>query len=289
MSIKVYKPTTQTRRHTVLVNYRKDLTKRKPEKSLTLRLKNRAGRSYGKVSVRHKGGRSGRQYRVIDFKRSKRDIPARVESIEYDPYRSAFIALVLYKDGERAYIIHPEGLRVGDEIVAGDEVETKVGNATMVKNIPSGTFVHNIELHPGKGAKMVRAAGQAAQIQGGDKGYIQLKMPSGEIRLVLGENYATIGRVGNVDHSNVKYGKAGRKRKMGIRPTVRGMAMAGNQHPHGGGESKGVMGGRAAKGGKDIWGHRKGVKTRKKKKRTNRYIIQRKISKSRPKVKKINK
>jgi len=280
MGLKTFKPTTPSLRGTVLTD-NSSLSKKKPEKRLTKNIPYKAGRNKGRISVRHKGGREKRLYRKIDFKRDKRDIPAIVEAIEYDPNRSANIALLKYSDGERRYIIAPKGLRVGAEINAGSDVPFKVGNATMLKNFPSGTKVHCIELHKGHGGTFCRSAGNAATVMGGDDQFIQLRLPSGEIRLVHSENYATIGEVGNSDHSNVKLGKAGRKRRKGIRPTVRGQAMGANDHPHGGGESKHKVGGQR----KDIYGHRTDKKTRKNK-RTNRMIIRRRTSKRRKEVRK---
>jgi len=284
MALKTFKPTTPTRRHTVIVD-RSDLTKKKPEKSLLKTLKKRAGRNNtGKITVRHQQGGNKKRYRMIDFKRDKYDVPATIVSIEYDPNRSANIALLNYKDGEKRYILAPKGLIVGDKVFSGEKVEVRVGNSAPLKNIPSGLMVHNIELTRGKGGALCRGAGVSAQIQGGAEGYIQLKMPSGEIRLVNENNYATIGEVGNEDHSNQKLGKAGRKRGMGWRPSVRGMAMHAKQHPHGGGEGKGQVGGQS----KDIWGNRRGIKTRKNK-RTNKFIIKRRTTRRRPNVKNLNK
>lgn len=286
MALKILKPTTSTRRHTVLVDYSKDLTKgKKVEKRLTRKLKNRAGRNAnGRITVYHRGGRVKRMYRVIDFSRDKYDVPGKVESIEYDPNRTSNIALVKYVDGARRYILAPDGLKEGDEVMSGEKAVIKVGNALPLKKIPSGMFVHNIEMVKGKGGIIGRAAGAAIQIQGGSKGYVQLKMPSGEIRLIREENYATIGTVGNHDHKNVKLGKAGRKRKMGIRPTVRGVAMSGGKHPHGDGQGKG---GRHGTGGpaKDRWGNKQGTRTRKNLS-TNKYIVTRRPNKKGRKSKK---
>lgn len=285
--LKVYKPTTQTRRHTILVDTSKLDTPKKPKK-LTSSLKGATGRnSRGVITVRHKGGRQRRQYRKIDFLRDKHNVPAVVESIEYDPNRTSNIALLKYADGERRYILAAKGMRVGQKVMSGEkEIPVRPGNAMPLKNIPAGTFVHNVELTPGKGGILGRSAGIAIQIQGGDKKYIQLKMPSGEIRLVREENFATIGEVGNEDHQNVKLGKAGRKRKMGIRPTVRGTAQS-ETHPHAGGQGKG---GRHGPGGpaKTPWGKKQGTKTRKNR-RTTKYIIKRRTSKRRPQVKKTGK
>ena len=282
MALKTHKPTTPSRRHTVLLD-RKELTKKKPEKSLLAYVPYKAGRNKGRVSVRHKGGRVKRMYRIIDFKRDKRDVQAVVEALEYDPYRSANIALLKYKDGERRYILAPGSLKVGQEVVSGDEAPIKIGNATKLDRIASGLKIHNIELKRGAGGQLCRSAGNSAQVMGGDKGYVQLRMPSGEIRLVSGNCYATIGEVGNIDHSNVKLGKAGRKRYKGIRPTVRGQVMGANDHPHGGGEAKHRVGGQR----KNIYGKRTDVKTRKNK-RTNRLIVKRKTTKRRKFVKKLS-
>lgn len=278
MAVKKLKPTTSTRRHTVLVDYSKRLTKgKKAEKKLTRNLKKNAGRNTsGSISVRHRGGRVKRKYRDIDFKRDKHDVPAVVEAIEYDPNRTSNIALLKYADGERRYILCPEKLNEGDEVMAGEKAPIKPGNALPLKKIPSGTFVHNIEMKPGQGGIIGRAAGAAIQIQGGAKGYIQLKMPSGEVRLVKETCYATIGNVGNLDHKNEKVGKAGRNRRRGIRPTTRGVAMSGGKHPHGDGQGKG---GRHGTGGpaKDPWGNRLGKRTRKNK-QTDKYIVKRRTS-----------
>lgn len=285
--IKAYKPTTQTRRHTALVDYSK-LDKPSKPKKLTKSLKGSTGRNNrGVITVRHKGGRKKRQYRVIDFNRDKHDVPAVVESIEYDPNRTANIALLKYADGERRYILAAKGMKVGQEVLSGmKDVPIRSGNAMPLKSIPAGTFVHNVELNPGRGAKLGRSAGMSIQIQGGDKKYIQLKMPSGEIRLVREECMATLGEVSNDEHQNVKLGKAGRKRHMGIRPTVRGTAQS-ESHPHAGGQGKG---GRHGPGGpaKTPWGKKQGTKTRKNK-RTDKYIVRRRSSKRRPKVKKTKK
>ncbi len=285
--LKKFKPTTPTRRHTVLVDTR-SLDKPTKVKKLLKVLKGSTGRnSSGRLTVRHKGGRPKRQYRIIDFKRDKYDIPAVVESIEYDPNRSANIALLKYADGERRYILAPKGLKVGQKIVSGEKnVPIVVGNAMPLKNIPSGMMVHNVELNRGQGGKLGRSAGIGIQIQGGDKHYVQLKMPSGEIRLVREENFATIGEIGNEDHQNVKLGSAGRKRRMGIRPTVRGTAQS-DTHPHSGGQGKG---GRHGPGGpaKTPWGKKQGTKTRTRK-YTDKYIIKRRTSKRRPNAKKIRK
>jgi len=282
MALKSFKPTTPSRRHTVLVS-RRELSRKKPRKSLIKKSKYNAGRSKGRITVRHKGGRVKRLYRIIDFKRDKRDMKAFVELLEYDPNRSANIALLRYEDGERRYIIAPAGLKVGMELVSGDTIPIKVGNATMVKNIPSGIKVHNVELNKGSGGQLCRSAGSSALVMGGDENHVQLRLSSGEIRLVNADCYATIGEVGNIDHANVKLGKAGRKRLKGIRPTVRGQVMGGHEHPHGGGEAKHRVGGKR----KDVYGNRTDVKTRKNK-RTNKFIIKRRTTRRRPKVKKLN-
>ncbi|MBD3363173.1 50S ribosomal protein L2 [Candidatus Dojkabacteria bacterium] len=279
--LKEYKPTTPTRRHTVLVKDKR-LAKRPVPKNLIKKVKYNAGRSGGRVSTRHKGGRVKRQYRVIDFKRDKYDVEGIVEDLFYDPNRSANIALIKYEDGERRFILATKKMEKGQNVISGEKVPIREGNAMPLKNIPSGIFVHNVELKRGKGGVMGRSAGAAIQKQGETGEYVQLKMPSGEIRLVRGENYATIGQVGNELHGLKKLGKAGRKRKMGIRPTVRGVAQSW-KHPHGGGQGKG---GRVGPGGpaKTPWGKKQGVKTRKNK-RTNKYIIKRRTSKRRRKVK----
>lgn len=255
-------PTTPTRRHTVLVMSKEKVTNKSSIKRL-LRTKTKVTgrRSQGHVTVRHRGGGEKRKYRIIDFKREIREIPGVVKDIEYDPNRTCYIALVYYPNGLKSYILLPDGLKVGDTVIAGDNVEPKVGNAMPLSRIPVGTMVHNVELAPGKGGQLARSAGTYAVLQGVEEKYAQLKMPSGEIRLVPSKCYATIGVVSNAEHSLEKLGKAGRKRHMGIRPTVRGKAMYGEAHPHGGGESRGVVGGPT----KDIWGHLRGKKTRKKK------------------------
>ncbi|HEX9804741.1 MAG TPA: 50S ribosomal protein L2, partial [Candidatus Dojkabacteria bacterium] len=270
---------TPTRRHTIVLD-NSMLSKKSPEKRLIAPMKSKAGRNFrGKITVRHRGGGVKRKYRVIDFKRDKYEVVGKVAAFEYDPNRTANIALIQYKDGEKRYIVAPEGLEIGQEIISSrKQVSVKPGNSTNLKNIPFGTIVHNVEMVPGKGAQMARSAGSGVQIMGGDKQYIQLKMPSGEIRLVREDCMATIGTIGNADQVNVKLGKAGRKRKKGIRPSVRGVAMS-SKHPHGGGQGKS---GRHGPGGpaKDRWGNRVGKRTRKNK-RTNKYIVQRPQTKSR--------
>lgn len=274
MALKKYKPTTPSRRHTVSVS-RKDLSKERPDKKLTLPKKSKSGRNnQGKVTVRHRGGGVKRKIRIIDFRRDKVGIPAKVESIEYDPNRSANIALLLYKDGERRYMIAPTGLNKGDIVETGDKVEPNIGNTMFLENIPSGTSVCSVEVVPKGGGKLARSAGQRIVVRGGDgKGYVIVKMPSGEIRLLHGKCLATIGTVGNSDHFNRSLGKAGTKRRLGWRPEVRGVAMHAEQHPHGGGEARNGI--RMAK---DLWGNRLGRKTRNNK-RTEKFIIKHRIAK----------
>lgn len=272
MGIKRHKPTSPGRRSRTDLT-REEITKDKPEKSLTKPLKKTGGRSRGKITMRHRGGGHKRQYRVIDFKRHDRKGDAtKVIAIEYDPNRSANIALVQYQDGEKRYILAPLGLEVGQEIVANEQVRVKVGNAAPLKNLPLGTEVHNVELKPGQGGRLVRSAGQRAILQAKEGRYAQLKLPSGEIRLVPQESWAAIGQVGNVDHGSVTIGKAGRKRHLGRRPKVRGTAMPAGEHPHGGGEGRTGPGRipRTYKGKKF-----KGIKTRKKGKHSDRYIVKR--------------
>ena len=248
------------------------LSKVAPEKSLLASKKNRSGRnSYGRITVRHRGGGNRKKYRIIDFKRQKADMPATVLTLEYDPNRSAFIALVQYEDGEKRYIIAPHGLKVGDVVVSGASADIKPGNALPLANIPTGTFVHNVELYPGKGAQLARAAGNMAQLMAKENGMALLRLPSGELRNVSATCMATVGQVSNIDHENVKIGKAGRKRHMGWRPTVRGSVMNPNDHPHGGGEGKSPVG---HPGPMTPWGKpAMGLKTRKTKNRTNKYIF----------------
>lgn len=241
---------------------------------LKIILPKKSGRdAQGHVSVRHQGGRQKRYLRTIDWKREKRNIPAEVMAVEYDPNRTADLAFLKYSDGERRYILCPEGLRVGDQVVSGEKVEIKVGNALSLANIPVGTVVHNIELHPGRGGQIVRSAGAGAAVVAQENGYTQLKMPSGEIRKILSVCFATVGQVGNLDWKNVKIGKAGRKRLMGIRPTVRGVAQNPRSHPHGGGEGRSGIG---MPSPKSPWGKPTlGKRTRKKKKYSNKYIVKR--------------
>ena len=242
MAIKVYKPTINSMRNKSVTDY-SGLSKVAPEKSLLAPLKKHSGRnSYGRITVRHRGGGNRRKYRIIDFKRQKFGVEGKVATLEYDPNRSAFIALIEYTDGEKAYIVAPEGLKVGDTVVAGPDADIKPGNALPLKNIPVGTFVHNVELYPGRGAQLARSAGNMAQLMAKENGLALLRLPSSELRNVPEGCMATIGQVGNTDHENVKIGKAGRKRNMGWRPTVRGSVMNPNDHPHGGGEGKSPVG-----------------------------------------------
>jgi len=277
MAIKTYKPTTNGRRNMSVTDY-SVLSKVAPEKSLLEPLKKHSGRnSYGRITVRHKGGGNRRKYRVIDFKRQKFDVEATVKTLEYDPNRSAFIALVEYTDGEKAYIIAPQGVKVGDKIVSGPDADIKPGNALPLKNIPTGTFVHNVELYPGRGAQLARSAGIMAQLMAKENGMALLRLPSGELRNVPAACMATVGQVSNTDHENVKIGKAGRKRHMGVRPTVRGSVMNPNDHPHGGGEGKSPVG---RPGPVTPWGKPAlGYKTRKHKKSSDKLIVKRRNGK----------
>ena len=277
MSIKVYKPTTNARRSMSVTDY-SELSKVAPEKSLLKPLNKHSGRnSYGRITVRHRGGGNRRKYRVIDFKRTKFDIEATVKTLEYDPNRSAHIALIEYTDGEKAYILAPVGLKVGDKVCAGPAADIKPGNALPLVNIPVGTFVHNVELYPGKGGQLARAAGNAAQLMAKEGVYALLRLPSGELRNVPVNCMATVGQVGNLDHENVKIGKAGRTRHMGIRPTVRGSVMNPNDHPHGGGEGKSPIG---RPGPVTPWGKPAlGYKTRAKKNRSDKLIVKRRNGK----------
>ena len=273
MAIRVYKPMTAgTRQRSVLTS--EEITKKAPEKSLTVTKKKTNGRNnQGKITVRHRGGGVKRKYRLIDFKRRKDGITAMVTAIEYDPNRSANIALITYKDGEKAYIIAPKGLTVGTVIESGENVDIKVGNALPIMNIPVGTVIHNIELKPGKGASLARSAGASAQILGREEKYVLIRLGSGETRRILGTCRATIGVVGNEDYSLVKIGKAGRTRHKGFRPTVRGSVMNPNDHPHGGGEGRAPIG---RSGPMTPWGKPAlGYKTRKNKKQSDKYIVTR--------------
>ena len=276
MAIRNYKPTTPGRRKmSTLIN--EEITTNTPEKSLTVIMKKNGGRNnQGKITVRHQGGGVKRKYRIIDFKRNKFNVPGSVASIEYDPNRTANIALINYADGEKRYIIAPKGLVVGQTIEAGENADIKVGNALPIMNIPVGTMIHNIELRPGKGGELARSAGSSAQILGREGNYVMVRLSSGEQRKVLGTCMATVGEVGNEDSSLVKVGKAGRKRHMGIRPTVRGSVMNPNDHPHGGGEGRAPVGRKAPM---TPWGKPAlGLKTRKKK-QSDKFIVRRRNSK----------
>ncbi len=277
MPIKKYKPTTPGRRGMTSLSY-EEITTNKPEKSLLAPLKSKGGRNNnGRITTRHKGGGHKRAYRIIDFKRNKDGIPARVATIEYDPNRSANIALLNYADGEKRYIIAPKGLTVGMTVVSGAGSDIKVGNALELKDIPEGTFIHNIELKPGKGGQMARSAGTSAQILGIEEKYTTVRLASGEVRRILSNCRATIGQVGNEDHSLVNYGKAGRMRWKGVRPTVRGSVMNPNDHPHGGGEGRTPVG---RKSPMTPWGKKAmGVKTRKTKKASTKLIVRRRNGK----------
>jgi len=278
MPVKKYKPTSPGRRgmsgHTF-----EEITKSTPERSLLVPKNKRGGRNnYGRITVRHRGGGSRRHYRVVDFKRDKRGIPANVAAIEYDPNRSARLALLHYADGEKRYIIAPLGLTVGDNVFAGPQAEIRPGNSLPLTNIPLGTTVHNIELREGKGGQLVRSAGTSAQLLGKEGAYAAIRLPSGEVRRVRQTCYATIGEVGNPDHSNIKLGKAGRKRHKGIRPTVRGSAMSPRDHPHGGGEGRQPIG---LPGPKSPWGKPTLGKKTRRNKQTEKYIIRRRSKRRR--------
>ena len=279
MGIKTYNPYTPSRRNMTGSDFA-EITKKTPEKSLVVSLKKNSGRNnQGKITVRHRGGGNRRKYRVIDFKRNSKDgIPAKVIGIEYDPNRTANIALICYADGEKAYILAPEGLTDGMTVVSGDTAEVRVGNCLPLANIPVGTMVHNIEMHPGKGGQMVRSAGNGAQLMAKEGKYATLRLPSGEMRMVPIVCRASIGVVGNGEHNLINIGKAGRKRHMGIRPTVRGSVMNPNDHPHGGGEGKTGIG---RPGPSTPWGKPAlGLKTRKKHKQSNKYIVRRRDGKT---------
>jgi large subunit ribosomal protein L2 len=277
MGIKKYKPTSPGLRGMTVSTF-EEITATKPEKSLVETLKKNAGRNNrGKITVRHQGGGTRLKYRIVDFKRNKDGIPATVSTIEYDPGRSANIALVTYADGEKRYIIAPEGLTVGAKIISGDATDIQVGNALKLRNIPTGTVIHCIEMKPGKGAQMVRSAGNGAQLIAKEGDFASLRLPSGEVRKVRLDCKATIGEVGNGEHGNIQIGKAGRKRHMGIRPTVRGSVMNPNDHPHGGGEGKAPVG---RKSPVTPWGKPAlGYKTRKKKNPSSQYIVKRRNDK----------
>ena len=272
MPVKTYKPTSPGRRGMTGSTF-EEVTRSKPERSLLRPLRKRAGRNaHGRITVRHRGGGHKRRYRVIDFKRDKAGVPARVQSIEYDPNRSARIALLVYADGEKRYIIAPLGLQVDDALMSGKGAEIRVGNALPLANIPLGTLVHNIELYSGRGGQLVRSAGTSAQVLAKEGNYVTLRLPSGEVRLVRKECMATLGQVGNVDHGHIKLGKAGRKRWMGFRPTVRGSAMSPRDHPHGGGEGRSPIG---MPSPKSPWGKKTLGKKTRRNKATSKYIVRR--------------
>ena len=277
MAIKKYNPTSPARRFMTVSDFA-EITKKSPERSLLAKKDKHAGRnSYGRITVRHRGGGNRRKYRIIDFKRNKDGMPATVIGVEYDPNRSANIALIQYEDGEKAYIIAPIGLTDGDVVVSGEGADIKPGNALFIKDIPVGTLIHNIELYPGKGAQLVRSAGNSAQLMAKEGDYAQVRLPSGEVRMIRLDCTATIGVVGNQQHENVSIGKAGRKRHMGWRPTVRGVVMNPNDHPHGGGEGKSPIGRPAPV---TPWGNPAlGLKTRKTKNRTDKFIVKRRNAK----------
>ncbi len=277
MAIKSYKPTTPSRRQMTVTDY-SELSKVAPEKSLLAPLDKKSGRnSYGRITVRHRGGGNRRKYRIIDFKRDKQNMNATVMTLEYDPNRSAFIALVQYEDGEKRYIIAPYGLKVGDVVRAGTDADIKPGNALRLGDIPVGTFIHNLELYPGKGAQLVRAAGNMAQLMGKESDYALVRLPSGEMRRISVNCMASIGQVGNIDHENVNLGKAGRTRHKGIRPTVRGSVMNPCDHPHGGGEGKSPVG---RPGPVTPWGKPAlGYKTRANHNRSDKFIVRRRNGK----------
>ena len=273
MGMKHFKAYTPSRRNMTVSNY-EEVTKKSPEKSLLAKKKKNSGRnSYGRITVRHQGGGNRQKYRIIDFKRNKDDMFATVVGIEYDPNRSANIALLQYEDGTLSYILAPQGLKDGDKVVSGEKADIKPGNSMSIENIPVGTMIHNIELNPGQGGKMVRAAGQAAQLMAKEGQYSHVRLPSGEMRLVLTKCRATIGTLGNADHENVKLGKAGKTRHLGVRPTVRGSVMNPVDHPHGGGEGRAPVG---HAGPMTPWGKPAlGYKTRKKNKASNKFIVKR--------------
>ncbi len=277
MAIKSYKPTTPSRRHMTVTDY-SELSKVAPEKSLLEPLKKHSGRNnMGRITVRHRGGGNRNKYRIIDFKRNKVDMNAKVLTLEYDPNRSAYIALVQYEDGEKRYIVAPHGLKVGDVVCSGANADIKPGNALPMSSIPVGTFIHNIEMYPGKGAQLVRSAGNTAQLMAKEGDYALVRLPSGELRKVPVVCFATVGQVSNIDHENVKIGKAGKTRHLGIRPTVRGSVMNPNDHPHGGGEGKSPVG---RPGPVTPWGKPAlGYKTRKKHNRSDKYIVRRRDAK----------
>ena len=273
MGIRVYKPTSPARRFMSVLTF-EELTKKAPERSLTTDLRKKAGRNaQGKITVRHQGGGVKRKYRIIDFKRDKDNIPAKVAAIEYDPNRTCFIALLNYADGEKRYILAPLGLKVGDTVMSGAEADIKTGNCLPIANIPLGTLIHNIEIKVGRGGQMVRSAGTSAQVMAKEGAFAQIRLPSGEVRKVSINARATIGEVGNNEHENVRIGKAGRQRHMGVRPTVRGVVMNPVDHPHGGGEGRSPVGMPAPM---SPWGKKtQGVKTRKHRKYSDKMIVKR--------------
>ena len=277
MAMKHFKAYTPSRRNMTVSDFA-EITKKTPEKSLLAKKRKNAGRnSYGRITVRHQGGGNRQKYRLVDFKRNKDNMEAVVIGIEYDPNRSANIALIEYKDGEKAYILAPQGLKDGDKVISGEAVDIKPGNSMPINSIPVGTLIHNIELNPGQGGKLVKAAGQSAQLMAKEGKYAHVRLPSGEMRLILSRCRATVGVIGNSDHENVKIGKAGRKRHMGIRPTVRGSVMNPVDHPHGGGEGRAPVG---HAGPMTPWGKPAlGYKTRNKKKLSNKFIVKRRNSK----------
>ena len=277
MAIKKYNPTTPSRRSMTVSTF-EEITGKSEIKTLMAPAKKHSGRnSYGRITVRHRGGGAKRQYRIIDFKRDKDGIPAKVASVEYDPNRSANIALLVYADGEKRFILHPEGLKVGDSVLSGPEADILPGNALALSDIPVGTVIHNIEMKPGKGAQLVRSAGASAQLMAKENGFAQIRLGSGEVRMIPILCKATIGQVGNLDHENISLGKAGRKRWMGIRPTVRGVVLNPCDHPHGGGEGKSPVG---MPSPVTPWGKPTlGYKTRKKNKPSDKYIVRRRNSK----------
>ena len=278
MGIRAYKPTSPGRRGMTVSDF-EEITRSKPRRSLLRASSKRAGRNVrGKITVRRRGGGHKRRYRLVDFKREKFGVPARVEAIEYDPNRSARIALLLYADGERRYIVAPQGLVVGDRVISGNDVEPRLGNALPIAAIPQGTLIHNIELQPGRGGQLVRSAGSAAQILAKEGDYAQVRLPSGEIRLVSQRCLATVGQVGNVEHGLVRLGKAGRKRWLGRRPSVRGSAMTPRDHPHGGGEGRAPIG---MPSPKSPWGKKTLGKRTRYNRRTDKYIVRRRTSKKR--------
>ena len=278
MAIRVYKPTSPARRFMSVLTF-EEITKKEPERSLVTDLRHKSGRNHhGKITVRHQGGGARRKYRIIDFKRNKDGIPATVKAIEYDPNRTCFIALLYYADGEKRYILAPLGLKVGDTVMSGPDADIKPGNCLPIQNIPLGTLIHNVEIKVGSGGQMVRSAGTAAQVMAKEGAYAQVRLPSGEVRKVSMNARATVGQVGNTDHSNVRIGKAGRSRHLGIRPTVRGVVMNPCDHPHGGGEGRSPVGMPAPM---SPWGKKtQGVKTRKHRKYSDKLIVSRKSKKN---------